>query len=81
MAKPNTMARLPPGTTVQLKRHSTVVTGVVELYDPATAGPEFPVVYTWNGARIWTISDSDECTVVVAISPKVANKQTGQASA
>ena len=79
MAKRSTPERLPLGTTVQLKRESTIVTGVVDLYDPNTCGPSFPVVYTWDGAHIWTISDADECTVITTTTPTAANP--GQASA
>lgn len=79
MAKPSDMARLPSGTTVQLKRESTIVTGVVEPYDAKTCGPSFPVVYTWNSARVWTISDADECTVVTTTTPIATS--SGEASA
>jgi hypothetical protein len=63
---PMASTRLMPGTKVQLKREGTVVTGHVEPYDPATAGPSFPVSYMWGGNRIWTISGRDECTVVTS---------------
>ena len=59
-----TNGRLPIGTHVQLTRHSTTVTGVVEYYEPQWNSTTFPVAYTWHGVRIWTLSCTDECTVI-----------------
>jgi hypothetical protein len=61
-----TNGRLPIGTHVRLARHATIVTGVVEYYEPQWNSMTFPVAYTWHGARIWTLSSTDECTVIPA---------------
>jgi hypothetical protein len=73
-----TNGRLPIGTLVQLKRNATIVTGVVEYYEPQWNSTTFPVAYTWHGARIWTLAGTDESTVITA--PNTADRDnTGAA--
>ncbi len=61
-----TNGRLPIGTQVQLMRHATIVTGVVEHDEPQWNSTTFPVAYTWHSARIWTLAGIEECTVITA---------------
>jgi len=68
-----TNGRLPIGTQVQLKRHATIVTGVVEYYEPQWNCMTFPVAYTWHGARIWTLAGTDDCTVITAPNAQAAS--------